>query len=127
MSQEYSRACLRVAVAQICQHLGWNSIHTTPMELLTDVLERYLFQIGKVTHRYSEQCKFHHLLYLKEGCSHVGIGSYSSLSFFPSSWEFSTLLFYLQTLDRKCWSLLFISRFWYLLQDFYTIIKRIDN
>ncbi|KAL4226377.1 transcription initiation factor TFIID subunit 3 [Mactra antiquata] len=55
MAQEYSRACLRVAVAQMCQHLGWNSIQTTPMELMTDVLERYLLQLGKVTHRYSEQ------------------------------------------------------------------------
>lgn len=54
MSQDYSRACLRIAVAQICQHLGWNSIHNTPLELLTDVLERYLLQLGKTTHRYSE-------------------------------------------------------------------------
>ena len=58
MAQEYSRSLLRVAIAQICQNLGWNSIHSTPLELLTDVLERYLFQLGKVTHRYAEQCMY---------------------------------------------------------------------
>lgn len=56
-SQDYSRSVLRVSVAQICQNLGWNATQTSPLELLTDVLERYLEEIGKVCHRYSEQCK----------------------------------------------------------------------
>ncbi|XP_052284872.1 transcription initiation factor TFIID subunit 3-like isoform X1 [Dreissena polymorpha] len=55
MSEEYSRAALQICMAQICQHLGWNSIHSTPLELLTDVLERYLLQVAKTTHRYAEQ------------------------------------------------------------------------
>lgn len=58
MSEEYSRAVLRIAIAQICQHLGWNSIHNTPLELLTDVMERYILLVARTTHRYSEQCKY---------------------------------------------------------------------
>ncbi|XP_071140923.1 transcription initiation factor TFIID subunit 3-like isoform X2 [Mytilus edulis] len=55
MSGEYSYQVLKVCVAQICQNLGWNSTQSTPLELLTDILERYLVQVGKVTHRYAEQ------------------------------------------------------------------------
>ncbi|KAL3852412.1 hypothetical protein ACJMK2_016060 [Sinanodonta woodiana] len=55
MAEQYSWSLLRVAVAQICQQLGWNSIHATPLELLTDVLERYHLQVARVTHRYAEQ------------------------------------------------------------------------
>ncbi len=57
MAQEYSRAVLRVAIAQLAQGLGWQAIQGTPMELLTDVLERYILSLGRSTHRYSEQCK----------------------------------------------------------------------
>ena len=52
---EYSRSLLRVVVAQVCQTLGWNGIQSTPLELLTDILERYLLEIGRTSHRYSEQ------------------------------------------------------------------------
>lgn len=55
MAAEYSHQVLKVCVAQICQNLGWNSTQSTPLELLTDVLERYLLEVGKVTHRYAEQ------------------------------------------------------------------------
>ncbi|ELU12136.1 hypothetical protein CAPTEDRAFT_39082, partial [Capitella teleta] len=55
MSEAFSRHVLRVAVAQICQSLGWNAVQTSPMELMTDVLERYLLELGKYTHRYCEQ------------------------------------------------------------------------
>ncbi|XP_033746840.1 transcription initiation factor TFIID subunit 3-like [Pecten maximus] len=55
MANEYCRSMLRVSLAQICQNLGWNAAQATPLELLTDVLERYLLEVAKVTHRYSEQ------------------------------------------------------------------------
>ena len=58
MSVEFTRNLLRIAVAQVCQNLGWNAVQMTPMELLTDVLERYILEIGKQTHTYSEQCKY---------------------------------------------------------------------
>ena len=37
---------------------GGHSAQSTPLELLTDVLERYILQLGKVTHRYPEQCMY---------------------------------------------------------------------
>ena len=58
MTEQYSRHILRVALAQMCQSMGWNAVQSTPMELLTDVLERYMLQLGKYTHRYCEQCEF---------------------------------------------------------------------
>ena len=57
MAEYYSRSVLRIAVAQIAQHLGWTAIQSTPLELLTDILERYLLETSKYAHRYSEQCK----------------------------------------------------------------------
>lgn len=57
-SSDYCRSILRVSVAQICQNLGWNATQTSTLELLTDVLERYLLELGKVSHRYCEQCKY---------------------------------------------------------------------
>lgn len=59
MSQNYSRNLMRISVAQICQNLGWNSAQSSSLEVLTDVLERYLTQLGGICHRYSEQCENH--------------------------------------------------------------------
>ncbi|XP_014778658.1 transcription initiation factor TFIID subunit 3 [Octopus bimaculoides] len=55
MTTEYCRQMLRVVVAQICQHLGWHSTNSTPLEVLTDVTERYILDVSKLTHQYAEQ------------------------------------------------------------------------
>ncbi|KAM3924352.1 transcription initiation factor TFIID subunit 3 isoform 2-T2 [Leptodactylus fuscus] len=54
MCESYSRSLLRVSVAQICQALGWDSVQVTACDLLTDVLHRYLQQLCRGAHRYSE-------------------------------------------------------------------------
>ncbi|XP_075064702.1 transcription initiation factor TFIID subunit 3 isoform X2 [Mixophyes fleayi] len=54
MCESYSRSLLRVSVAQICQSLGWDSVQVTACDLLTDVLHRYLQQLCRGAHRYSE-------------------------------------------------------------------------
>ncbi|XP_056429233.1 transcription initiation factor TFIID subunit 3 [Hyla sarda] len=54
MCESYSRSLLRVSVAQICQALGWDSMQVTACDLLTDVLHRYLQQLCRGAHRYSE-------------------------------------------------------------------------
>ncbi|XP_005564656.3 transcription initiation factor TFIID subunit 3 isoform X1 [Macaca fascicularis] len=54
MCESYSRSLLRVSVAQICQALGWDSVQLSACHLLTDVLQRYLQQLGRGCHRYSE-------------------------------------------------------------------------
>eukprot|EP00105_Crassostrea_gigas_P017532 XP_011435349.1 PREDICTED: transcription initiation factor TFIID subunit 3-like isoform X1 [Crassostrea gigas] len=55
MSEEYCQGILRIALAQLCQSVGWNAAQSTPLELLTDVMGRYMLQLAKVTHRYAEQ------------------------------------------------------------------------
>ncbi|KAK6488119.1 mRNAion initiation factor TFIID subunit 3-like [Huso huso] len=54
MCESYSRSLLRVSVAQICQALGWDSVQLTACDLLTDVLHRYIQQLARGCHRYSE-------------------------------------------------------------------------
>nr|XP_044991176.1 transcription initiation factor TFIID subunit 3 [Jaculus jaculus] len=54
MCESYSRSLLRVSVAQICQALGWDSVQLSACHLLTDVLQRYLQQLARGCHRYSE-------------------------------------------------------------------------
>uniref|UniRef100_H3AJT2 ATP synthase F(1) complex subunit gamma, mitochondrial n=1 Tax=Latimeria chalumnae TaxID=7897 RepID=H3AJT2_LATCH len=54
MCESYSRSLLRVSVAQICQALGWDSVQLSACDLLTDVLHRYIQQLARGCHRYSE-------------------------------------------------------------------------
>lgn len=54
MSERYTHQLLKVVVAQVCQTIGWHSIQSTPLELLIDILDQYLRDITRLTHRYSE-------------------------------------------------------------------------
>ncbi|KAK2587163.1 hypothetical protein KPH14_002916 [Odynerus spinipes] len=54
MSAEYSRAVLRMVVAQICQTIGWHSINSTPLEFMVDLMQEYILRISKLTHQYAE-------------------------------------------------------------------------
>lgn len=54
MCESYSRSLLRISVAQICQALGWDAIQLTACDLLADVLHRYIQQLARGCHRYSE-------------------------------------------------------------------------
>jgi len=56
MSLQYSRSLLRVVIAQLCRQLGWNAIQSSPLQLLTIILERYILQLGCQAHRFSELC-----------------------------------------------------------------------
>ena len=58
MTSEYSRNVLRVVVAQICQTIGWHSINSSPLEFLVDLMHEYLLRVSKLTHQYSEVCKY---------------------------------------------------------------------
>lgn len=57
MCDSYTRSLLRVSVAQICQALGWDAVQLTACDLLSDVLHRYIQQLARGCHRYSELCK----------------------------------------------------------------------
>ncbi|XP_007235047.3 transcription initiation factor TFIID subunit 3 [Astyanax mexicanus] len=54
MCESYARALLRVSVAQVCQALGWDAVQLSACDLLSDLLERYLQQLARGCHRYSE-------------------------------------------------------------------------
>ncbi|GAB6022995.1 hypothetical protein CHUAL_007086 [Chamberlinius hualienensis] len=54
MSDDFARNVLKVAMAQICQNLGWHAVQTTPMNILVDILQRYLCTVAKITHQYAE-------------------------------------------------------------------------
>ncbi|XP_055373714.1 probable serine/threonine-protein kinase DDB_G0282963 isoform X2 [Condylostylus longicornis] len=54
MIDPYIQQVLRVIVAQICQTIGWHSIQTTPLELLVDILHKYLHEITRNVIRYTE-------------------------------------------------------------------------
>lgn len=52
--QEITKQALKTAVAQICLTIGWNSIHQTPLNILVDVLHKYIQTIGRISHGRSE-------------------------------------------------------------------------
>lgn len=58
MTTQYSRNILKVVVAQICQTIGWHSIHSTPLEFMVDLMQEYIFQIAKSSHQYAQIRKF---------------------------------------------------------------------
>ncbi|XP_024082055.1 transcription initiation factor TFIID subunit 3 [Cimex lectularius] len=53
MSEEFGRHILRKCIAQICQVIGWNSIHSTPLEILTDLLQQYIQGIARLSNNYA--------------------------------------------------------------------------
>ncbi|XP_037040276.1 transcription initiation factor TFIID subunit 3-like [Bradysia coprophila] len=50
----YTQQILKVTVAQLCQTIGFNSISNTPLEAMSDILNKYIKEIATQTHRYSE-------------------------------------------------------------------------
>jgi len=61
MSEELNNGALRLAVAQICQSMGWDALNKSTHDLLTDVLQRYMLEIAKCSHEYSQLCKSKHI------------------------------------------------------------------
>ncbi|XP_008543476.1 transcription initiation factor TFIID subunit 3 [Microplitis demolitor] len=51
---EYSRRVLQIIVAQICQSIGWRSIHSTPLEFMVDLLHDYLWQLAYISNEYAK-------------------------------------------------------------------------
>jgi len=51
---DVTRQSLRTAVAQVCLNIGWTSIHQGPLNILVDVLHKYIQTIGKKSHSRAE-------------------------------------------------------------------------
>lgn len=58
MSEQYTREHLKISIVKILQTLGWNTINTSPLEILTDILSNYMVQITKSTNSYANECKY---------------------------------------------------------------------
>ncbi|XP_067015220.2 transcription initiation factor TFIID subunit 3 isoform X2 [Anabrus simplex] len=55
MAETFSKQILKVVVAQLCQAIGWHGIASSALDLMTDVLHRYIESMGRQIHAYSEQ------------------------------------------------------------------------
>ncbi|KAJ8938607.1 hypothetical protein NQ314_011415 [Rhamnusium bicolor] len=55
MSTQFTRDHCKISVAKILQTIGWHSINSTPLEVLTDILARYIQQISKITNDYANE------------------------------------------------------------------------
>uniref|UniRef100_A0A2R5LDV4 Putative transcription initiation factor tfiid subunit 3 n=1 Tax=Ornithodoros turicata TaxID=34597 RepID=A0A2R5LDV4_9ACAR len=53
MAAQFSRSILKVSVAQICQNVGWHAVHQSTLELLVDILHRYMVEVAKSAQAYS--------------------------------------------------------------------------
>lgn len=52
------RDVLRLAVAQVCLTIGYHVIQGTPLELLQDILHKFLKEFARDLKRQVEHCKF---------------------------------------------------------------------
>ncbi|XP_076343932.1 TBP-associated factor 3 [Tachypleus tridentatus] len=50
MTTRFAREVLKVAVAQICQNIGWHAVHSSPLEILIDILQEYLTDLARLAH-----------------------------------------------------------------------------
>ena len=63
MCDGFNHAALQLAVAQICQSMGWDGLQKSSHDLLTDVLRHYLEEIAKSAHGYCQQCMYNIVLF----------------------------------------------------------------
>ena len=54
MQSQIVEKTLKVVVASICQNIGYQGIFSTPLNILTDLLHRYLREIAMTTQRFGE-------------------------------------------------------------------------
>lgn len=55
MSAEFSRDHCKIAVVKILQTIGWHSINTTPLEVLTDIMSSYMAELARETNNYANE------------------------------------------------------------------------
>lgn len=55
MNSQYSRDHCKLAVGKILQTIGWHSINSTPLEVLTDIMSNYIHEISKISMDYANE------------------------------------------------------------------------
>lgn len=58
--EPWTRQLLAIIVSQICKTIGWHSISTTSLQILVDVLHRYLKRLGTNIHGHAEHLNHTH-------------------------------------------------------------------
>ena len=53
-ASNYSRSILRVAIAQLCDEIGWQAVEGTALNILVDILEKYILSAGRSTKMWLE-------------------------------------------------------------------------
>ena len=51
----FGEEALRVAVAQICNNIGWNGIGNQSLDILMQLCTKYIKEIGKVTSAFANE------------------------------------------------------------------------
>lgn len=59
MADVFAKSVLRIVVAHCSQAVGFDSTHSIPLEILSDVLERFFCQLGRDIHDLAEKCKLY--------------------------------------------------------------------
>lgn len=57
MSEKYSSELLRVVIAQIAQTIGYSNTQSAPVELLEDILYRFIQELARNLHSQTEHGK----------------------------------------------------------------------
>lgn len=52
--EDFIRQALKISVAQICDNIGWHSITDSSMQILTDILHRYISDLAITSKKYAE-------------------------------------------------------------------------
>jgi len=50
----YARTLLKISVSQMLQTVGFQTAQSTALDILVEILERYIYLLSKTSHEYSE-------------------------------------------------------------------------
>ena len=51
---DYSRQLAKIGIGQMLQTVGFQSVQASALDILVEVLERYIFLLSKTAHDYTE-------------------------------------------------------------------------
>ena len=54
---EFKRELLKKSVAELCKRAGWESITSRVVEVLVEIMEKYILKLSVTTKAFSELCK----------------------------------------------------------------------
>lgn len=54
MASQFRNEILKISVGQICQTIGFQGVYSTPLDVLCDLLHRYMTEVCRLTHRHTE-------------------------------------------------------------------------